>query len=371
MRIFTGKAVRDEAKLIEARTGFTLTPEWLQQFWRPAQPGAGARSGRDPRRTRGGACAARHARRAHRLRLGRRPGQDRVAARQGAACPAASRAASSAATKRPRSKPFPDVYLAAAAGAGRRPAALRGDRGHGDRRHRRRRGRAPPCSATARAISGHSGPEACGRSAWCRCSPAWRSCPRCWRRTARRAEMPMRLPAPCARAAGRGGPGGLLLAAALGQRAAARPMRSPPALVASGRDPSLLVAVTLSGGGARAAAFGYGVLSELRRTQFQWNGRTHDLLEATDVISGVSGGSILAAYYAAHGAEGLPELRARLPAAELPGRPDRPGAAARAPDRAELALVRPQPPAGAPARRALPGQDLRRHRERPAPSRSS
>jgi HAD superfamily hydrolase (TIGR01509 family) len=32
MRIFTGKAVKDEAALIEARTGFTLTPEWLAGF---------------------------------------------------------------------------------------------------------------------------------------------------------------------------------------------------------------------------------------------------------------------------------------------------------------------------------------------------
>lgn len=71
------------------------------------------------------------------------------------------------------------------------------------------------------------------------------------------------------------------------------------------RDPSLLMAVTISGGGARAAAFGYGVLSELRDTEVQWEGRPLNLLDATDVISGVSGGSIVAAYYAAYGVEGL------------------------------------------------------------------
>jgi HAD superfamily hydrolase (TIGR01509 family) len=32
MRIFTGKAVKDEAALIESRTGFALTPEWLHAF---------------------------------------------------------------------------------------------------------------------------------------------------------------------------------------------------------------------------------------------------------------------------------------------------------------------------------------------------
>ncbi len=71
------------------------------------------------------------------------------------------------------------------------------------------------------------------------------------------------------------------------------------------RDSSALVAVTLSGGGARAAAFGYGVLQELRATGCCWNDRSSNLLSAVDLISGVSGGSIIAAYYAAFGAEGL------------------------------------------------------------------
>ena len=83
--------------------------------------------------------------------------------------------------------------------------------------------------------------------------------------------------------------GGLLIAACLAGCSSVRPWinaplavdnprpsrRSPP----SGRDPSIMVAVTLSGGGARAAAFGYGVLTELHRTSFQWNGRNTDLLD--------------------------------------------------------------------------------------------
>ncbi|MBU1359880.1 MAG: HAD family phosphatase [Gammaproteobacteria bacterium] len=32
MRLFTGKAVKDESALIESRTGFVLTPEWLTTF---------------------------------------------------------------------------------------------------------------------------------------------------------------------------------------------------------------------------------------------------------------------------------------------------------------------------------------------------
>lgn len=74
------------------------------------------------------------------------------------------------------------------------------------------------------------------------------------------------------------------------------------------RDPSLIMAVTLSGGGARAAAFGYGVLRELDDYRFELNGKPQTLLETTDVISGVSGGSIVAAYYAAFGRQGLPRF---------------------------------------------------------------
>ena len=72
------------------------------------------------------------------------------------------------------------------------------------------------------------------------------------------------------------------------------------------RDPSMLVAVTLSGGGARASAFGFGVLSALQQARYHWNGIDTTLLNATDVVSGVSGGSIIAAYFAAYGIEGLP-----------------------------------------------------------------
>ena len=71
------------------------------------------------------------------------------------------------------------------------------------------------------------------------------------------------------------------------------------------RDPTLVMAVTISGGGARAAAFGYGVLRALDEVRFDWNGKHLTLLDATDLISGVSGGSIVSAYYAAFGREGL------------------------------------------------------------------
>ena len=71
-------------------------------------------------------------------------------------------------------------------------------------------------------------------------------------------------------------------------------------------DLSMVLLVTLSGGGARAAAFGYGVLDALRETPVHWNGRDIRLLDELDVISGVSGGSIIAAYYAAFGERSFP-----------------------------------------------------------------
>lgn len=68
-------------------------------------------------------------------------------------------------------------------------------------------------------------------------------------------------------------------------------------------DLSMLMAVTFSGGGARAAAFGYGVLQAMHETPVRWNGRDTTLLDNVRFVSGVSGGSIIATYYAAFGNE--------------------------------------------------------------------
>lgn len=70
-----------------------------------------------------------------------------------------------------------------------------------------------------------------------------------------------------------------------------------------GRPPSIIGAVTLSGGGARAAAFGLGVLKELKATGFAWEGRQTTLMDEMGLVSGVSGGSVLASYYVAFGDE--------------------------------------------------------------------
>jgi NTE family protein len=62
-------------------------------------------------------------------------------------------------------------------------------------------------------------------------------------------------------------------------------------------DDQLLLLLTFSGGGTRAAAFSYGVLETLRDTPVQVHGRERRLLDEVDWISGVSGGSFTAAYY--------------------------------------------------------------------------
>ena len=63
-----------------------------------------------------------------------------------------------------------------------------------------------------------------------------------------------------------------------------------------------LVILAFSGGGTRAAAFSYGVLEYLRQTEVVApNGSKVRLLDAVDVITGVSGGSFTALAYGLYG----------------------------------------------------------------------
>ncbi len=70
---------------------------------------------------------------------------------------------------------------------------------------------------------------------------------------------------------------------------------------AADNSTSLLVVLTFSGGGTRAAALAYGVLEELAAIEIEWEGRRRRLLDEVDSISAVSGGSVTATYYALHG----------------------------------------------------------------------
>lgn len=67
------------------------------------------------------------------------------------------------------------------------------------------------------------------------------------------------------------------------------------------RADDLLLLVTFSGGGNRAAAMAYGTLEQLALDRFGAAGGSRRVLDAVDVISSVSGGSIVGAYYVLHG----------------------------------------------------------------------
>ncbi len=72
-------------------------------------------------------------------------------------------------------------------------------------------------------------------------------------------------------------------------------------IASPGNSEELILILSFSGGGTRAAAFSYGILEELKGTEVTLKGRKRPLLDEMDVISGVSGGSFTAAYYGLFG----------------------------------------------------------------------
>jgi NTE family protein len=83
-------------------------------------------------------------------------------------------------------------------------------------------------------------------------------------------------------------------------------------VVRPGQTDDLLVILAISGGGTRAAALGYGVLEELRRTEVTVNGKKRRLLDEVDVISAVSGGTFPATYYALRGEKTFEEFEQKV-----------------------------------------------------------
>ncbi len=79
-----------------------------------------------------------------------------------------------------------------------------------------------------------------------------------------------------------------------------------------GQSDDLLVVLAISGGGMRAAALGYGVLEELRRTEVMVNGVKRRLLDEVDVISAVSGGTLPATYYGLRGEKTFDEFEEQV-----------------------------------------------------------
>jgi NTE family protein len=71
-----------------------------------------------------------------------------------------------------------------------------------------------------------------------------------------------------------------------------------------------VIALSFSGGGTRAAAFSFGVLNSL--DEFRVPNQSTTLLDRVDFITGVSGGSVLAAYYGLKKRKALADFKQRF-----------------------------------------------------------
>ena len=117
MRIFVGKAVRDEAALIEARTGQPLTEDWLVRF--RERRNLGLIAGVKP--IHGAVAAVARVHETHQGRIACASGADRFKVElQLEKCGLLPyfKGRIFSGHELPRSKPAPDVYLAAAAALG-------------------------------------------------------------------------------------------------------------------------------------------------------------------------------------------------------------------------------------------------------------
>ena len=85
-------------------------------------------------------------------------------------------------------------------------------------------------------------------------------------------------------------------------------------------DLRTLFVLSFSGGGTRAAAFSYGVLEELRRTEIVINGQQRRLIDEVDLITGVSGGSFTALSYALYGERLFTEYEERFLKRDVQGK---------------------------------------------------
>ena len=78
-----------------------------------------------------------------------------------------------------------------------------------------------------------------------------------------------------------------------------------------------LIGLSFSGGGTRAAAFSFGVLSEMDRVPLR--GAAASMLDRIDFVSGVSGGSVTAAYFGLKKRAALRGFPRTFPAAQRRG----------------------------------------------------
>lgn len=99
------------------------------------------------------------------------------------------------------------------------------------------------------------------------------------------------------------------LNAPLGAAGPVADYRFPDAVPGDPNTDALLVCLTFSGGGTRAAALAYGVMQALRATPIAGPGGATRLLDEVDCISSVSGGSFTAAYYGLFGEQLFSDFR--------------------------------------------------------------
>src|SRR6202050_4310262 len=71
-----------------------------------------------------------------------------------------------------------------------------------------------------------------------------------------------------------------------------------------------VIALSFSGGGTRAAAFSFGALTALDQTPMP--NRSTSLLDRVDFVTGVSGGSVLGAYYGLKKRKALDDFKQRF-----------------------------------------------------------
>jgi NTE family protein len=93
-----------------------------------------------------------------------------------------------------------------------------------------------------------------------------------------------------------------------------QPISSAPSLTEFGQQQSpgsgeTVVGLSFSGGGMRASAFSYGVLRELAAQKTRSGGISKPLIDDVVFVTGVSGGSVPAVYFALHGAKTIPSFR--------------------------------------------------------------
>jgi len=74
----------------------------------------------------------------------------------------------------------------------------------------------------------------------------------------------------------------------------------------------LMIGLAFSGGGTRAASFAFGALSEIERTPVPGQSGASSLLDRVNFVSGVSGGSVLTAYYGLKKRAALADFRERF-----------------------------------------------------------